>query len=277
MYVYLMTIPDSIKGISDKLNIKALLCNKSWIVFNEEGKKIVFIFQKRGDMIISKNGVVTKGKWEYINKSLILEGEDTSLLLHPTFENDMLFILQQDGTDYHIILINESRCDELKMRTLEAINNYLDSTSKKSDPEYQLQQQRKAEMERAIKAKQEELWEIKAREAAKEELEQRTKPIRRKRNFVLGLWVMLFIASIIVSVILAENGEEWRVKLSVVNIILLFTAPCLIMGFGATIEYLEDEIIEKHKKGIRLSSEEIKTFKLDLEAEPESESESESE
>ena len=45
MKTYLMSIPDSIKGISDKLNIKALLCDKSWVIYNDEDTKIVFIFE----------------------------------------------------------------------------------------------------------------------------------------------------------------------------------------------------------------------------------------
>ena len=43
MKAYLMSIPDSIKGISDKLNVKSMLCDKSWVVFNDEGIKIVYI------------------------------------------------------------------------------------------------------------------------------------------------------------------------------------------------------------------------------------------
>lgn len=46
MKTYLMSIPDSIKGISDKLNVKALLCDKSWVIYNDDGIKIVFIFEK---------------------------------------------------------------------------------------------------------------------------------------------------------------------------------------------------------------------------------------
>ena len=66
MKTYLMSIPDSIKGVSDKLNVKALLCDKSWVIYNDDGIKIVFIFEKNGSIIISQNGVVEKAKWEYV-------------------------------------------------------------------------------------------------------------------------------------------------------------------------------------------------------------------
>ena len=46
MKTYLMSIPDSIKGISDKLNVKALLCDKSWVIYNDDGIKIVFISER---------------------------------------------------------------------------------------------------------------------------------------------------------------------------------------------------------------------------------------
>ena len=41
MTTYLVSIPESIKKISDKLNIKATLCNRSWCVFNDQGIKVI--------------------------------------------------------------------------------------------------------------------------------------------------------------------------------------------------------------------------------------------
>ena len=72
MKTYLLSIPDSIKGFKDQINVKAALCGRIWRVFNSDGDKIVLIFQKDGKIIISQNGEAIKSSWEYIkaNKSI---------------------------------------------------------------------------------------------------------------------------------------------------------------------------------------------------------------
>ena len=75
MKTFKLNIPKGIKNWSYALDAKTILCSRSWIIFNDENVKEVYIFQEDGTLIISHNGKVTKTKWEYIeqNTSLIIE------------------------------------------------------------------------------------------------------------------------------------------------------------------------------------------------------------
>jgi hypothetical protein len=41
MKAYIMSIPASIRGVSDKLNIQSQLCDRTWRVYNEEDVKVI--------------------------------------------------------------------------------------------------------------------------------------------------------------------------------------------------------------------------------------------
>ena len=144
MKTYLMSIPKSLKGVSDKLNVKSLLCEKTWIVFHEE-TKVIFIFQKGGSLIVSQNGEASKGQWEYIksNKTILIEAEDVMLLLHPTLVDDVLIILQQDGTNAYLILIDEEKIDKFVQKTTATINDYLKEISGEERESKQKEEQEK--------------------------------------------------------------------------------------------------------------------------------------
>ena len=145
MKTYLLSIPDSIKGFKDQINVKAALCGRIWRVFNSDGDKIVLIFQKDGKIIISQNGEAIKSSWEYIkaNKSILIEHDSKMLLLHPTFVDDVLFILQQDGMENYIIMIDDSKIERLISLTIEAITRYLNKVSGVSEERQSQENERK--------------------------------------------------------------------------------------------------------------------------------------
>ena len=53
MKTYLCDSFNRYKQFSRKINAKTILCNKSWWVFNDNGDKDIYIFQKDGTLIIS--------------------------------------------------------------------------------------------------------------------------------------------------------------------------------------------------------------------------------
>lgn len=191
MKAYLMSIPETIKGISNKLNVKSLLCDKSWVIFNNEGIKIVYIFQKDGSLITSQSGVVTKSKWEYVkaNKSILIEENNQSLLLHPTFVDEVLFILRQDGTDYHIVMIDESKYGKLLLLTIDAINEYL-KTASDNVGKNALEMIQKEQQEHKFKLREE------ARVAKQQEIEDATLSIRKKRKTSNVIFIVLMCISV---------------------------------------------------------------------------------
>ena len=133
MKTYVMNIPKIFKGIDAKLNITAMLCNKSWVVFNDEGIKILYIFRRDGTMLVSKLGVVTTSKWEYLkaNSSLLISSDNETLMFHPIFIDDVIFALQLDGTDSYMFMIDEPKQRQFLLQTIEVLEQYFAEKERK--------------------------------------------------------------------------------------------------------------------------------------------------
>ena len=115
MKAYLLDIPNKYHRFSKNLDVKAILCNKSWLVFNDSGDKELYIFQENGSLITSVNGSVINATWQYIsaNNSLVISFKEQSYMLHPSFKDDVIFVLQLDGTEKFAFMIDNS---SLKIR-----------------------------------------------------------------------------------------------------------------------------------------------------------------
>lgn len=133
MKTFLLNIPNEIRNWSNTLDAKSVLCNQSWNVFNDEGVKEVYVFQKDGTLIASHNGKVTRAKWEYIpqNTSLIIEnsGADT-FMLRPAYYDKKVLALQVDGTDNYALMVDEKFLDKLKLDSFETVRLYITDQSK---------------------------------------------------------------------------------------------------------------------------------------------------
>ena len=66
MKTYLFNAINRYKKLSEELDVKAILCDKSWWVFNDSGEKELYIFNTDGNLIISISGKVSNGTWQYI-------------------------------------------------------------------------------------------------------------------------------------------------------------------------------------------------------------------
>lgn len=127
MKTFLLDIPDRFRRFDEQLDVKALLCNKSWQVFNDSGVKEIYIFQEDGSLIISLNGKVSRATWQYIpaNRSLIINSDNESYMLRPFFQDENLFTLQLDGTQEYSFLINEAQRTSFPVHTLSDLKSYL--------------------------------------------------------------------------------------------------------------------------------------------------------
>ncbi len=248
-----MSLPKTLKGISDNLNIKALLCENSWVVFHEE-KKIIFIFQKDGSLIVSQNGIASRGKWEYIkpNKTILIESADTMLLLHPVFVDDVLFILQQDGTDGYIVLIAEMQIGKFVQKTISAIDDYLSDVS----GEGQMRRQ-KLEAERIEKQNKRIAL---ATERAADDIKQATKGLKVKK--VITFFVLLFFGGILIFLLVlsfvVDYFEELSSLLDVISPFCVFafvTLGIFCSKIDEKIDIIEESIINKHLQKIMDSNE----------------------
>lgn len=95
MKTYLLDIPNRYNRFSKNLDVKTILCNKSWLIFNDSGDKELYIFQENGSLITSINGSVINATWQYLsaNNSLVISFKEKSYMLHPSFKDDVIQII----------------------------------------------------------------------------------------------------------------------------------------------------------------------------------------
>ena len=156
MKTYLLETFNRYKRFSESLDAKAVLSNKAWIVFNDEGEKQVYIFQEDGTVLITTNGIGSVKTWKYIpaNKSILINGDGNRfVMLRTAFVDENILAFQLDGTDRYAFMIDENNKALFAPKTLEELNIYLVD---KLDKEKQiLIEQQNKENEFAEKAKQE--------------------------------------------------------------------------------------------------------------------------
>lgn len=80
---------------------KGLLIEKPWALVDEDGEIQKLIFKQDKGLILSKNGKVTEGHWDYYPeaKSLLIDRGTDKLLLNEQFIDENVIILKKDGTD----------------------------------------------------------------------------------------------------------------------------------------------------------------------------------
>ena len=126
MKTFILSIPNNLRLTNQSLDARAVLRDKTWVVFNDDGVKQVFIFQKKGKLIVSTNGVVTYATWEFIpaNCSIVITTDGASIMYHPVFIDEVIFALQQDGTNSYLFMIDEANRVNFHPITLLDLNNY---------------------------------------------------------------------------------------------------------------------------------------------------------
>lgn len=142
MKTYLFDTFNRYKRFSENLDVTTVLCNKSWWVFNDSGEKEIYIFQTDGSLIISYSGKVTYATWQYIpaNKSLIITAKEQAYMLHPTFRDNVIFVLQVDGTEQYSFMIDESQNKSFQPASFKELQIYFQKK--------EIEEQKKIETER---------------------------------------------------------------------------------------------------------------------------------
>mgnify|MGYP000756151137 CR=1 FL=1 len=202
MKTYLLDILNRYNRFSENLDVKAILCNKSWLAFNDTGDKELYIFQENGSLIVSINGKVANGTWQYIsaNKSIILSFKGQAYMLHPSFFDKTIFALQQDGTNRYAFMIDEKQGQSFQPKSLTELSAYFKNIErKKVEAEHQrirvaLAQQRVQQKQIEEEQRQQEQYHIeqekRQREREQEELinraiEKQRQEERKKEQTIL--------------------------------------------------------------------------------------------
>lgn len=126
MKTFISDLIPRLQRFSKKLDDLTLLTNQHWILINEiENSKNVYIFQKNNSLLISSNGKVQKGKWEYLgNNSLLIDRNSDSYLFKHGFFDENVLALKVDGKDEYALLVNENKF-EGELNTAECIFEFL--------------------------------------------------------------------------------------------------------------------------------------------------------
>jgi hypothetical protein len=110
MKTYLSDIIPKVKRFSDKLDNISLLMGTHWAVLDDGSDfRMVYIFRESNQLLISTNGRITKGSWEYLgHNSLMIDHNQESYLFQMGFFDKNILALKLDSRDEYALLINQN-------------------------------------------------------------------------------------------------------------------------------------------------------------------------
>ena len=129
MIEYLKNILPRLRQKAESLNNIEAFVDKPWILFKENGENERFLFRRDRTLIVSQKGHVVKAKWEYLDfdNSILIDFENSSLLLNQGFLYSGLMILKKDGTDVMFLFMNYNIIHDLDLikylSTIEKVEN----------------------------------------------------------------------------------------------------------------------------------------------------------
>jgi hypothetical protein len=134
MKTYIADIIPKIQRFSKCLDDLTRLTNQHWVSLGDINEyKRVYIFRANNQLLISTNGRVEKGTWEYLgNQSLLIESQDESYLLKHGFFDENVIALKLDSTDSYAFFVNETKYDN-ELNSISDIINFLEKKYLKSD------------------------------------------------------------------------------------------------------------------------------------------------
>lgn len=241
MKTYLFEALNRYRRFSESLDAKAVLSNKAWIVFNDEGEKQVYIFQEDGTVLITTNGIGSVKTWKYIpaNKSILINGEENSfVMLRTAFVDENILAFQLDGTDRYAFMIDENNKALFAPKTLEELNAYLVD---KLDMEKQKQiEQQNNDKELAEKAKQEANREKAEKIKAEIQIKYQDHKMTKARFFgVLGV-LLYALAAVCLGL------RDWLG--SVLSLIFAIASTCFCIYYYKQGEHVFEQKIKEYKE-----------------------------
>ncbi len=89
MKTLLLTSVKRLKNYSKIIDAEAILYDKSWAVFNETGDKELTIFRPNKELLISRKGIIQKGKWELLDiANIIIDMGERTYLFNASYVED---------------------------------------------------------------------------------------------------------------------------------------------------------------------------------------------
>ena len=116
MKIYLQNTVKELKNFSKSLNKKSILVDKPWALIDSDLEIQKLIFKKNKELIMSKDGQVNMGKWDYLPeaKSLLIDRGKDTILCNEGFIDEGVIVLKMDGTNNNFfVLANENIIPDL--------------------------------------------------------------------------------------------------------------------------------------------------------------------
>lgn len=145
------------------------------------------IFRPSKELLISRKGIIQKGKWELLDIAhIIIDMGERSYLFNASYVEDGLLALQLDGNDEYMVMIAPELKERLLLNSVQSIEAYLDNRYKKIIADV-------ASKEFAMAKSETEAVKTKESEADRKEREDRNTLIAFIIAGVLLLIVLLFV------------------------------------------------------------------------------------
>ncbi|AXG75035.1 hypothetical protein DVK85_12675 [Flavobacterium arcticum] len=138
MKFYFLNIINKLEKFSNEIDVIALLRNNNWVYINDETsvEKIVYIFRKNEELLISVNGKVDKSSWEYLgNGNLLIETNKESHLFKSGFLNKEVLVLKIDGSEKYACFVSENHF-EITIKNILDLKEYLATNNEEENNQY---------------------------------------------------------------------------------------------------------------------------------------------
>jgi hypothetical protein len=129
MATYLQSLVQRLKQHSKSLSDTAGFTEIPWAFIDDTGTRVTYIFRRQGDILVSRQGEVTRGNWEYLPQiqSLLIQAQGKEHIYNQALLLDSsIMVLRKDGTEELFALANPDKIADLD------ILGYLESFEQKA-------------------------------------------------------------------------------------------------------------------------------------------------
>ena len=134
MRIFIADIIPAIQRFSQRLDDLTKLTNQHWVSLDDITQaKTVYIFRANNELLISVNGIVEIGSWDYLgNQSLLLTTKNERYLLKIGFFDENVIALKLDSSDGYAFFVNETKYHS-ELSNIDDVLDFLDNKYLKNE------------------------------------------------------------------------------------------------------------------------------------------------
>lgn len=133
MQSYLQSILPRLQQYSKQLNDEANFVEIPWAYMDESGVKVTYLFRRNNELLVTRQGEVATGKWEYLPamQSLLIEYGGKRRMYNQGFLDKAVLLLRKEGTQALLALANTGLLPGLDIADYLRTKQNTESKSKK--------------------------------------------------------------------------------------------------------------------------------------------------